>query len=85
MSDSEKIIQLLQEVQHSNSMLQSELLSIQENLSQLSKTVKKEKLESLSQLDLLKIRLLLQDLQSANVRFTSTLNSMKLDLIDAMP
>lgn len=46
---------------------------------------KERKAGKLVTIRLIKIRLLLQDLQSANVRFTSTLNSMKLDLIDAMP
>jgi hypothetical protein len=45
---------------------------------------KKGKLENLSQLDLLKIRLLLLDLQLVNAQYISTLNSMRLDLIDAM-
>ena len=84
MSDFEKITQQLREVLHSNSMLQSELLSIREGLLQSNKTGKKEKLENLSQLDLLKIRSLLLDLQLVNAQYISTLNSMRLDLIDAM-
>jgi hypothetical protein len=84
MSDLEKITQQLQEVLHSNSMLQSELLSIREGLLPSNKMGKKGKLENLSQLDLLKIRLLLLDLQLVNAQYISTLNSMRLDLIDAM-
>lgn len=67
-----------------NSTLRLELLSTQENLLQLNRMVKNVKQENWSQSDLLKIKLLLQDLQSASVQFTSTLNSMKSDLIDAM-
>ena len=84
MSDLEKITQQLREVLHSNSMLQSELLSIREGPLQSNKTGKKGKLENLSQLDLLKIRSLLLDLQLVNAQYISTLNSMRLDLIDAM-
>jgi len=84
MLDSEKIIQQLQEAQHLSSTLQSELLSIQEDLSLLSKRVKNAKLGNSSRFDLLKIKLLLQDLQSANAQYTSILSSMRLDLIDAL-
>ncbi len=70
--------------QHLSSTLQSELLSIQEDLSLLSKRVKNAKLGNSSRFDLLKIKLLLQDLQSANAQYTSILSSMRLDLIDAL-
>ena len=43
MLDSEKIIQQLQEAQHLSSTLQSELLSIQEDLSLLSQKGKERK------------------------------------------
>ena len=84
MSDLEKITQQLQEVQHLSSTLQSELLSIQEGLLPLNKMGKKGKLGNLSLSDLLKIKLLLLDLQSANALYISILNSMRLDLTDAM-
>jgi len=57
---------------------------IQEDLSLLSKRVKNAKLGNSSRFDLLKIKLLLQDLQSANAQYTSILSSMRLDLIDAL-
>ena len=71
MSDLEKIIQQLQEVQHLSSTLQSELLSIQEGLLPLNKMGKKGKLGNLSLSDLLKIKLRLLDLQSANALYIS--------------
>ena len=54
------------------------------DLSLLSKRVKNAKLGNSSRFDLLKIKLLLQDLQSANAQYTSILSSMRLDLIDAL-
>lgn len=79
-----KITQQLQEVQHLSSTLQSELLSIQEGLLPLNKMGKKGKLGNLSLSDLLKIKLLLLDLQSANALYISILNSTKSGLTDAM-
>lgn len=79
-----KITQQLQEVQHLSSTLQSELLSIQEGLLPLNKMGKKGKLGNLSLSDLLKIKLRLLDLQSANALYISILNSTKSGLIDAM-
>lgn len=72
-----KITQLLQEVQHLSSTLQSELPFTQASLSLLNRKVKNGKLVNWSQSDLLKIKLLLQDLQSVSARFTSILSSMK--------
>ena len=74
----------LQEVQHLNSMLLSDLLSIQAKQSLLKAKVKNVRLENLSPSDYLRIKLLLQDLQYQNVLCISTLNSMMLDLIDTM-